>query len=330
MNYKASEERYNNRMDYAFCGKSGLQLPQISLGLWHNFGEFDDFDNATKMIHYAFDQGITHFDLANGYGPGPGAAETNFGKIFKKDFQSYRDEMIISTKAGYKMWDGPYNDGGSRKYLMASLDQSLKRMQLDYVDIFYSHRYDPHTPIEETMQALSDMVKQGKALYIGISNYPIKETRKALWLLSENKTPCLIHQGKYNMFVREHEHGLFDVLEESGVGYIAFSPLAQGLLSDKYLNGIPEKSRAANPHGFLQKDQVTTEVMAKVKKLNEIAQQRGQSLSQMAIAWVLRYKRVCSALVGVSSVEQIKDNIKAIENTQFSDEEMWLINEILA
>lgn len=273
---------------------------------------------------------MAHFDLANNYGPGPGSAEINFGKIYKKDFQSHRDEMIISTKAGYKMWEGPYNDGGSRKYLVSSLDQSLKRMGVDYVDIFYSHRYDPNTPIEETMQALIDIVRQGKALYVGISNYPIAETRKALWILSENKTPCLIYQGKYNMFVREPEHGLFDVLEESGVGHIAFSPLAQGLLSDKYFKGIPEKSRAANPHGFLQKNQVTQDVIDKVTRLNKIAKERGQSISQMAISWTLRYKRVCSALVGVSSPKQLKDNIKAIDNTKFSDEEMWYINEILA
>lgn len=329
MTYKASENRYENKLKYTYCGKSGLKLPQISLGLWHNFGDFDDFENATKMIQIAFDNGITHFDLANNYGPGPGSAETNFGKILKKDFQSHRDEMIISTKAGYRMWDGPYNDGGSRKYLISSLDQSLKRMGLDYVDIFYSHRYDPNTPIEETVQALTDIVKQGKALYVGISNYPINKTREALWLLSENKTPCLIYQGKYNMLFREPESGIFDVLEESGVGYIAFSPLEQGILSDKYLNGIPKKSRAANPHGFLQKEQITDDVMEKVIKLNTIAQSRGQSLSQMALAWCLRYKRVSSALVGVSSIKQLKDNIKATENTYFSDEEMWYINEIL-
>jgi L-glyceraldehyde 3-phosphate reductase len=329
MHYKVSEKRYDNRMNYSFCGKSGLQLPKISLGLWHNFGEDDDFSNATEMIRFAFDNGITHFDLANGYGPGPGAAETTFGKILQKDFKSYRDEMIIATKAGYKMWEGPYQDGGSRKYLMSSIDQSLKRLGVDYVDIFYSHRFDPFTPIEETMRALSDIVKQGKALYVGISNYPIEETRKALWLLSENKTPCLIYQGKYNMFMKDAELGLFEALDESGVGYIAFSPLAQGLLSDKYLNGIPEHSRAANPNGFLQKWEVTEEVIDKATRLNNIAKQRGQTLSEMAISWVLSNKNVTSALVGVSSVSQLQSNVKAIENTNFSDEERWLINEII-
>ena len=329
MNYSPSDKRYNNRMNFQFCGKSGLQLPEISLGLWHNFGEFDDFDNATEMIRFAFDNGITHFDLANGYGPGPGAAENTFGKILKKDFTAYRDEMIISTKAGYKMWEGPYQDGGSRKYLMSSLDQSLKRMGLDYVDIFYSHRYDPQTPIEETMQALSDMVKQGKALYVGISNYPEEATQKALWLLSESKTPCLIYQGKYNMFVKDAEVELFDILQESGVGYIAFSPLAQGLLTDKYLKGIPKNSRAANPHGYLQKSDVTAEIVEKAIKLNAIAKQRGQTLSEMAISWALSNRAVTSALVGVSSVKQLKSNIKAIDNTSFGDEERWLINEII-
>ena len=329
MEYKASEKRYDNRMTHVHCGKSGLELPLISLGLWHNFGEFDDFDNAVEMVHYAFDNGITHFDLANNYGPGPGAAEITFGKMLQNGLSAYRDEMIISTKAGYKMWEGPYQDGGSRKYLMSSLDQSLKRMGLDYVDIFYSHRFDPFTPIEETMQALTDIVKQGKALYVGISNYPVEETRKALWLLNENKTPCLIYQGKYNMFVKEAEQELFDVLDESGIGYIAFSPLAQGLLSDKYLNGIPKNSRAANPHGFLQKYDVTETVVKKAIKLNEIAKQRGQTLSEMAISWVLSNKSVTSALVGTSSVKQLKSNIKALENLQFSDEERWLINEII-
>ncbi len=329
MKYKASDKRYDNLMSYVPCGKSGLKLPLISLGLWHNFGDFDDFDKATEMIHFAFDNGITHFDLANGYGPGPGAAENTFGKILKNGLMPYRDEMIISTKAGYKMWEGPYQDGGSRKYLMSSIDQSLQRMELDYVDIFYSHRYDPTTPIEETMQALTDMVKQGKALYVGISNYPVEETRKALWLLNESKTPCLIYQGKYNMFVKEAEQGLFNVLDESGVGYIAFSPLAQGLLTDKYLKGIPKDSRAANPHGYLQETDVTTEVVEKAVKLNNIAKQRGQTLSEMAISWVLSNKSVTSALVGVSSVKQLKSNIKAIKNTGFSNEERWLINEII-
>ncbi len=329
MTYKVSEKRYDNRMDYAYCGKSGLQLPKISLGLWHNFGEFDDFDNATKMIRYAFDNGITHFDLANGYGPGPGAAELTFGKILKNDLAAYRDEMIISTKAGYKMWDGPYQDGGSRKYLMSSLDQSLKRMGLDYVDIFYSHRYDPNTPIEETMQALCDMVKQGKALYVGISNYPVEATRKALWLLCENKVPCLIYQGKYNMLVKDHEYGLFGVLNESKIGYIAFSPLAQGLLTDKYLKGIPKNSRAANPHGFLQKEDVTQVAIEKAIKLNDIARNRGQKLSEMAISWVLSNPSVTSALVGASSVNQLKESINAIKNTQFGEEERWIINEII-
>ncbi len=327
--YTAKKDRYNGKMPFSFCGKSGLQLPKIALGMWHNFGDMDDFDNAEKIARTAFDNGITHFDLANGYGPGPGAAETTFGKILKNGLDKYRDEMIISTKAGYKMWEGPYQDGGSRKYLMSSIDQSLKRMGLDYVDIFYSHRYDPNTPLDETASALSDIVKQGKALYVGISNYPVEETRKMLWLLAEKHTPCLIYQGKYNMFVREAEQGLFDVLQESGVGFIAFSPLAQGILSDKYMNGIPKNSRAANPNGFLQREEITPEVMDKVMRLNEIATKRGQTLSQMALAWVLRKEIVCTALVGVSSPQQLKINMKAAENTTFSEEESLLIKEIL-
>ncbi len=326
--YTAKNNRYEGKMPYERCGKSGLYLPKIALGLWHNFGEMDDYANAEKIIHKAFDNGITHFDLANGYGPGPGAAEITFGKILK-GMKNYRDEMIVSTKAGYKMWEGPYQDGGSRKYLMSSIDQSLQRMGLDYVDIFYSHRYDPNTPVEETAMALSDIVRQGKALYVGISNYPVEETRKMLWLLAENKTPCLIYQGKYNMFVRDAEQGLFDVLRESGVGYIAFSPLAQGILSDKYMKGIPKNSRAANPNGFLQREEITSSVMDKVMRLNEIAQQRGQTLSQMALAWVLRNDVVCTALVGVSSPKQLEINMKAAQNMTFTGEEMMLIEDIL-
>jgi len=326
--YTPADDRYTNSVGYQKCGKSGLQLPRISLGLWHNFGEVYNADEALKMIHFAFDHGITHFDLANNYGTPFGSAEKNFGKILKDHLSSYRDEMIISTKAGHEMWQGPYGDGGSRKYLISSLDQSLQRMKLDYVDIFYSHRYDPATPVEETMGALSDMVKQGKALYVGISKYPIDKAREAYRILRENGTPCLINQDKYNIFTRQIEQNVLPLAKEQGIGFIAFSPLAQGLLTDKYMNGIPENSRAAHSYGFLQKNQITPEMVSKITKLNEIAFQRGQSLAQMALAWCLRSPEVNSVIVGASSVKQLQNNIDAIQNTEFSSDELWRIGEL--
>lgn len=326
--YNASPDRYTNSVGYNFCGKSGLKLPRLSLGLWHNFGDVDDATEALNMLKYAFDKGITHFDLANNYGTPFGSAEKNFGKMLKNNFGSYRDEMIISSKAGHEMWPGPYGDGGSRKYLMASLDQSLSRMKLDYVDIFYSHRYDENTPLEETMGALSDMVKQGKALYVGISKYPEDKAREAYRLLHENGTPCLIYQGRYSILSREIETEVLPLAAEEGVGFIGFSPLAQGMLSDKYLNGIPEHSRAALSHGFLQKSQITPELVERLVKLNDIAQQRGQTLAQMALAWCFHKPQVNSVIVGTSSVKQLQDNIAALENTHFSDEELWRIGEL--
>ena len=326
--YKASENRYDD-MPYRRCGQSGLLLPAISLGLWHNFGHVDVYNEFRKIIFHAFDRGITHFDLANNYGPPPGSAEENFGKILKEDLKQYREEMIISTKAGYGMWSGPYGDWGSRKYLVSSLDQSLKRMGLDYVDIFYSHRPDPNTPIEETMMALDHVVHQGKALYAGISNYSADQTREASRILRELGTPCLIHQPKYSMFERWVENGLLDVLEENGIGGIAFSPLAQGMLTNKYLKGIPEGSRAAKSHGFLQKEQITEKVIDKVKALNEIAEKRGQSLAQMAIAWLLKDKRITSVLVGASSVNQLDQNINSVANLHFEAMELEAIQKIL-
>ncbi|PBJ14512.1 aldo/keto reductase [Flavobacterium sp. ACN6] len=318
-------------MKYNRCGKSGLLLPEISLGLWHNFGSVDNFDNAESIAVEAFDKGITHFDLANNYGPVPGSAETNFGKILWHNFQgNLRDEIIISTKAGYTMWDGPYGDWGSRKYLLSSLDQSLKRMKVDYVDIFYSHRPDPETPIEETMQALDYAVRSGKALYVGISNYSAEQTRAAVDVLKQLGTPCLIHQAKYSMLERWVENGLLDVLEEKGVGCIAFSPLAQGLLTDKYLKGIPENSRAHNPNGHLKEDEVTAERIQKLMQLNEIAQNRNQSLAQMALAWLQKDKRITSVLIGASSVKQLCNNIDCLENTEFSHDELNAIEKILA
>jgi len=305
-----------------------LKLPQISLGLWHNFGDVDDAEEAEKMIQFAFDHGITHFDLANNYGTPAGSAEINFGKILKKNFASHRDEMVISTKAGHEMWPGPYGDGGSRKYLISSLHQSLKRMNLDYVDIFYSHRYDPNTPIEETMGALSDMVKQGKALYIGLSKYPEEKAREAFRILRENGTPCLIYQDRYNIFSRNIERSHFPLLKENGIGFIAFSPLAQGILTEKYLHGIPEHSRAALSYGFLQKSQITPEVLAKVQELNQMAHQRGQTMAQMALAWCLRTSDVNSVIIGASSVNQIQENIDALENISFTDDELWRIGEL--
>lgn len=326
--YTPASDRYSNSVGYQNCGKSGLKLPRISLGLWHNFGDVDDATEALKMIQFAFDHGITHFDLANNYGTPFGSAETNFGKMLKTHFAGYRDEMIISSKAGHIMWDGPYGDGGSRKYLMASLEQSLKRMQLDYVDIFYSHRYDPNTPLEETMGALSDMVKQGKALYVGISKYPTEVAREAYRILQQNGTPCLINQDRYNIFTRDIEQSVLPLAEENGVGFIAFSPLAQGMLSDKYLNGIPENSRAAHSYGFLQKSQLTRELIEKISSLNEIANQRGQTLAQMALAWCLHKPQVNSVIIGTSSVKQLQDNIDALKNSSFTNDELWRIGEL--
>ena len=321
MEYQPLPDRYG-KIAYANCGKSGLKLPAISLGLWHNFGGVDVFENGRAMMRAAFDNGITHFDLANNYGPPPGSAEENFGVIVNKDFRPYRDEMIISTKAGYRMWDGPYGEWGSRKYLLSSLDQSLKRMDLEYVDIFYSHRPDPNTPLEETMGALAHAVKQGKALYAGISNYPAEQTKIASRLLKEMGTPCLIHQPKYSMFERWVENGLLDVLEEEGIGLIAFSPLAQGMLTNRYLKGIPEGSRASKPHGFLKENDITPEKMAKIRKLNDIAISRNQTLAEMAIAWLLKDKRVTSVLIGASSVDQLMDNLGSLKNTAFSKDEL--------
>ncbi|MBL7112683.1 MAG: L-glyceraldehyde 3-phosphate reductase [Bacteroidales bacterium] len=329
MKYLPSHDRYNH-MIYRRSGHSGIRLPIISLGLWHNFGHVDDYETARKMLFAAFDAGITHFDLANNYGPPPGAAEENFGKILKQDFSGYRDELIISTKAGYLMWSGPYGEWGSRKYLLASLDQSLSRMQLDYVDIFYSHRPDPDTPLEETMMALDQAVRSGKALYAGISNYNPDQTIEASRILRELGTPCLIHQPKYSMLVRTPEEGLLEVLEQEGIGCIAFSPLAQGILSDKYLKGIPEDSRAAKAHGFLQKGQVTEEVIKKVAGLNKIAAARKQTLTQMALAWLLKDERVTSVLIGARTVEQLTDNLGTLENLEFSREELQLIEKTIS
>lgn len=324
------EARYNGQMPYRRVGKSGLVLPALSLGLWHNFGDADDKDEARRMLLYAFEHGITHFDLANNYGRPFGSAEKNFGKILKDDLKSYRDELIISSKAGHEMWPGPYGDGGSRKYLMASIDQSLHRMKLDYVDIFYSHRYDPSTPLEETMGALSDMVRQGKALYAGISKYPDDKAREAYRILKSNGTPCLIYQGKYNLFAREIETDALPAATEAGVGFIGFSPLAQGLLTDKYLHGIPEHSRAALSHGFLQTNQVTPDIVARSARLNELAAQRGQTLAQMALAWCFHRPEVSSVIIGTSSVQQLKDNIAALNHDEFTDDELWKMGELAA
>ena len=326
--YQALDSRYET-MSYRRSGKSGIQLPLISLGLWHNFGGVDNFENARAMLRRAFDLGITHFDLANNYGPPYGSAEENFGVIFKKDFLPYRDELIISTKAGWDMWPGPYGDFGSRKYLLASLDQSLKRMGLEYVDIFYHHRPDPETPLEETMGALDRAVRSGKALYVGISAYDPQETTKALKILRELGTPCLIHQPKYSMFEREPERGLLDVLGKEGVGCIAFSPLAQGLLTNRYLDGIPSDSRAARDF-FLKRNDINEKKVSVIRALNNHAQQRGQTLAEMAVAWVLRDERVTSALVGTSKVSQVDDNVAALKNTKFSSEELKKIDQILS
>ena len=316
-------------MQYNRCGKSGLKLPAVSLGLWHNFGSKDNYDMMKNLCFTAFDNGITHFDLANNYGPIYGSAEENFGRIMRDFLRPYRNELIISTKAGYDMWPGPYGNWGSRKYLMASLDQSLKRMGLEYVDIFYSHRPDPQTPVEETMGALADIVRQGKALYVGISNYTAGQTEKALAVLKEHRVPCLIHQARYSMLDRRIEPDLLPLLKQEGVGMIAFSPLAQGMLTDKYLNGIPDNSRAAKSTGHLQREQVTEEKINKVRQLNDLAKQRGQTLAEMAIAWLLKDDRVTSVLVGASSVAQLIDNLKALQNTAFSAEEIQMIENIL-
>jgi L-glyceraldehyde 3-phosphate reductase len=326
--YKANSDRYNEML-YRRCGKSGLKLPALSLGLWHNFGDVDVFSNFRSIIHRAFDMGITHFDLANNYGPPPGSAESNFGKILHQDLKSYRNELIISTKAGYDMWPGPYGEWGSRKYLLASLDQSLKRMQLDYVDIFYSHRPDPETPLEETMGALDYAVRSGKALYAGISNYPAELAAQAADILKQLGTPCLIHQPKYSMLERWVENGMLDVVAEKGIGCIAFSPLAQGLLTNKYIHGIPEDSRANKAHGALQSAQITPEVLQKISALNEIAQERNQSLAQMAIAWLLKDERVTSVLIGASSIAQLEDNVRSLGNISFTTDELNRIETIL-
>jgi L-glyceraldehyde 3-phosphate reductase len=316
-------------MKYNRTGRSGLKLPAISLGLWHNFGGVDSYENGRAMLLRAFDLGITHFDLANNYGPPPGSAEETFGKVLKSDLAPYRDELIISTKAGYYMWEGPYGEWGSRKYLIASLDQSLKRMGLEYVDIFYSHRPDPNTPMEETMMALDQVVRQGKALYVGISSYNVQQTQEAISILKQLGTPLLIHQPSYNMFDRWIENGLQDVLDEHGVGSIAFCPLAQGLLTNRYLGGIPADSRAGKPNTFLRESDVKPDRIEKVRQLNEIASARGQSLAQMALAWVLRGGRVTSALIGASRVSQIEENVAALKRLEFSKEELDRIEEIL-
>lgn len=319
--------RYD-QMTYRRCGRSGLKLPAISLGLWNNFGHKDDFGVARTMIHTAFDHGITHFDLANNYGPPAGSAEENFGKILAGDLAAYRDEMVISSKAGYGMWPGPYGDWGSRKYLTASLDQSLKRLKLDYVDIFYSHRPDPETPLEETMSALDSIVRQGKALYVGISSYNPEQTAAAATMLREMGTPCLIHQPSYSILNRRIEKGLLQTLDEQGVGCIAFCPLDQGVLTDKYLQGVPEGSRAAKAHGTLNADNISEEKLAKVTQLNSIAQERGQSLAQMALAWVLRHEGMTSALIGASKPEQIIDSAASLKNLEFSAAELAAIDEV--
>lgn len=328
MEYLPDSSRYE-KMQYRYCGNSGILLPIISLGLWHNFGSVDNFDTATDMIKCAFDSGITHFDLANNYGPVPGSAEENFGKIIKKDFSAYRDEMIISSKAGHDMWAGPYGGNSSRKNLMASIDQSLKRTGLDYFDIFYSHRYDEVTPVEETIQTLIDIVKCGKALYAGISKYPPEKAAIAYKMMKEASVPCLISQYKYNMFDREVEEATLQLAADNGSGFIAFSPLAQGMLTNKYLHGIPENSRAAKSTGFLKREQVTDDKVEKARKLSAIADRRGQTLAEMALAWVLNDSRMTSVIIGASSVSQLKDNLATLRNLHFSQEELAEIAAIL-
>ena len=327
--YTASDERYNRGMVYHRCGRSGVLLPAISLGLWHNFGDVDELALSKSKLHYAFDHGITHFDLANNYGPSSGSAEETFGKVMKQSFRPYRDELFISTKAGHDMWEGPYGTWGSRKHLMASLDQSLRRMNLDYVDIFYSHRYDPNTPLEETLQALVDIVHQGKALYVGISKYPYEAAQYAYDYLKGQHVPCLLYQGRYNLLSREpEEKGMLQQSGENGSGFIAFSPLAQGLLTDRYLHGIPADSRIARG-GFLKKEALTDDMLAKIAALNELALQRGQSLAEMSLAWLLHHKSVTSVIVGASSVNQLANNLKAVNSPGFEKEELQRIEEII-
>jgi len=328
MTYLPHPGRYQ-QMEYRRSGRSGLKLPAISLGLWHNFGDNTRVDNSRELLRHAFDRGITHFDLANNYGPPPGSAEENFGRILREDFRAFRDELVISTKAGYTMWDGPYGDWGSRKYLICSLDQSLKRMGLEYVDIFYHHRPDPETPLEETMRALDQVVRQGKALYAAISNYPAERAAEAIAILRDLGTPCLIHQPRYSMFERGPENGLLETLGDNGVGCIAFSPLAGGVLTDRYLQGIPNDSRVASGSKFLREDQLTDEKMEKVRKLNEIAQQRGQKLAQMALAWTLRDARVTSVLIGASKTAQIDDAVEMLANRHFTIAELSAIEGVL-
>ncbi len=328
MTHTAKADRYD-AMPYRRCGHSGVKLPPVSLGLWHNFGGVDEYATGRSVVLRAFDLGITHFDLANNYGPPPGSAEETFGKILRRDLEPYRDELIISTKAGYLMWPGPYGEWGSRKYLIASLDQSLKRMELEYVDIFYSHRPDPETPLEETMMALDYAVRSGRALYAGISNYSAADTKRAASILHGLGTPCLIHQPVYNMFNRWVEPELLNVLHSEGIGCIVFSPLAQGMLTNRYLEGIPSDSRASKPHGFLKKEQLTDEKIGKVRMLNDLARQRGQTLAQMTIAWVLRHPSVTSALIGASRLSQLEENIDAVKNLTFTSEELRTIDAIL-
>lgn len=327
--YSAAENRYESGMQYRRAGRSGVILPAISLGLWHNFGDVDTLSLSRKKLHYAFDHGITHFDLANNYGPSYGSAEETFGQIMKSSFAPYRDELFISTKAGHDMWPGPYGNWGSRKHLMASLDQSLKRMNLDYVDVFYSHRYDPETPLEETLQALVDIVRKGKALYVGLSKYPLDAYLSACRYLKERDVPCLLYQGRYSMLVREPEsQGILNAVKESGSGFVAFSPLAQGLLTNRYLNGIPDDSRIARG-GFLKKEALTPEVLNKIQVLNERAAMRGQSLAEMALAWLLKNETVTSVIVGASSVEQLGDSLKTLNHLSFEEEELHAIEKIL-
>lgn len=327
--YKADCDRYRNGMKYRRCGESGLLLPEISLGLWHNFGSTDNFENCKKILHFAFDHGITHFDLADNYGPVPGSAEENFGRIMQTSFKPYRDEIVVSTKAGHDMWEGPYGSWGSRKHLLSGLDQSLKRLKLDYVDIFYSHRYDPETPIEETLQTLVDIVRSGKALYVGISKYPKYKARFAYDYLRRNNVPCLVYQGKYNMLTTDiDDENIITDAAENGAGFVAFSPLAQGLLTDKYLNGIPENSRIAKG-GFLKREQLTPEILYIVEQLNRIALNRGNTLAEMALSWLLADSNVTSVIVGASSTEQLKENLRCLDTAPFSDEDINEIENIL-
>lgn len=326
---ESTPSRYDGRMRYRRCGQSGILLPEISLGLWHNFGETDRFGNCLEMARYAFDRGITHFDLANNYGPPPGSAEETFGRILRQTPSMRREELVISTKAGHSMWPGPYGDGGSRKMLITSLDQSLRRMGIDYVDIFYSHRFDSLTPLEETLQALVDIVRSGKALYVGISKYPDAEAEFAYRYLAQRDVRCLVYQGRYSMFNREPEAGALPGAAANGTGFVAFSPLAQGLLTNRYLNGIPSDSRIARPEGFLKQEQLTPALLEKIRALNDVAATRGQTLAEMALAWVLRDQRVTSVIVGASSAAQLEDNLRATENIRFSDETLETIRRIL-